>query len=171
MPSEELENLSPEVFESISVKYGDVVVTITADSEGVLAGKTNEQIIKFSADLLLKTTDASSLENFLDMVTSIQETLEEDYGFKALEATTFMTAWRNRLYKKQIGLENPPIEDMKIIRAIPVEPSSDTEEQATPQPVVDEKNQVTISIPVTKQVAKKADAEEPTSFSIIEKDK
>lgn len=170
MASEELENLSPEVFESISVKYGDVVVTITADSDGVLSGKTNQQIIKFSADLLLKTTDATSLENFLDIITSIQETLEVDYGWKALEATNFMTAWRNRLYKKQIGLENPPVEDIKVIRAIPVEPSSDPEENVTPVPVVDEKNQVTISIPVNKPVPK-AEPQEPTSFSIIEKDK
>lgn len=167
MPNED--ELTPEVFESISVRYGDVVVTITADNEGVLSGKTNEQIVKFCADLLLRTTDANSLENFLDTISSIQETLEVDFGWKQLEATNFITAWRKRLYKKQIGLENPSPEELKIIRSIPVEPSSDTEESGKPVPVVDEKNQVTISIPVSRKGITEQGDKEPNTFAVVDK--
>ena len=164
------DGMNPVVEESLSIRYEDVVITVSADKEGVLQGKTNEQIVKFCADLLLRTTDENSLENLLDVVSSIQETLEEVYGWNKLDSTNFMAAWRKKLYNKQIGLENPPIENVKAVgKTLPVEPSSDPEENATPQVTVADNNLVTISIPVSKKMLDKSS--EPNTFTVVEKDK
>jgi len=175
MPSESQE---PELStgENLSIRYGDVVISISADPDGILAGKTQEQAVKFCADLLLKTTDDTSLENFLDTVIGIQETLLEDYQWKALEITKFIIAWRRRLYRKQIGIENPPIEEIVPIRA--VEPSSDEEigKDQIPTPTLSDENHVTIGIPVSKKniivqerVKPKKTTEENVSFNVVEK--
>ena len=171
----ENEELTPSVEESISVRFGDVTVSISASENGVLEGKTNEQIIKFCADLLLKTTDASSLENFLDTAISIEETLREDYNMKPLEISQFLINWRKRLYLKQIGEQNPPIEEFKSVRAIVEEPSSDDEadkkDVITPTPQLAD-GQVTIGLPLAenKILRPVTQPSEQNSFTVVEKD-
>ncbi len=173
-----MEQQEPETLESISVRFEDVTIAITASPEGVTNGRTKEQIIKFCADLLLRTTDQSSLENFLDMATSIEEVLRIDYDFKPVEISKFMAVWRKRLYFKQIGEENPPVEIIVGTRAI--EPSSDEDhgdngDTVVPKPVLTD-NHVTISIPISAKILSKPEEKseekvESASFTVIEKDK
>jgi len=139
-----------EVSDALSIRFGDVVVTISAEEGGVLEGRTNEQIVKYCADLLLQTTDASSLENFLDTTMAIEETLREDFEMNSLQVSTFLAKWRKRLYLKTIGEENPVVEEFKPIRA--VEPSSDDEIADTRVEVVQEgENVVVKNVPKEKQ--------------------
>jgi len=151
------ENKEPQlqVGENLSIRYGDVTISITADPDGILAEKTSEQIIKYCADLLLRTTDENTLENFLDTMLSIQETLVDDFGWKELDARMFMAAWRKKLYLKQIGEENPPTEDFSKFRAIQESEAVAEGEDAPPraenaEPIL-EAGVVTIGIPVSKK--------------------
>jgi len=148
------DNAEPQlnVGENLSIRYGDVTISITADPEGILADKTNEQVVKFCADLLLRTTEENSIENFLDTMLSIQETLVDDFGWKELDASMFMAAWRKKLYLKQIGEENPPAEDFKSFRAIKdSEAEAAVEEEKTSKEPILEGGVVTIGIPVSKK--------------------
>ena len=175
----EKKELELSVTDSVTVRYGDVVITISAEENGLLEGRTSEQIIKYCADLLLRTTDASSLENFLDTTLAIEETLREDFKMNALETNMFLTAWRKRLYLKQIGEENPKVENFRPMR--PVEPSSDAPEVGVEQIVADAKNpavaivdsRATISVPLNdkKIINKEVKAPEQNSFTVVEKDK
>lgn len=169
MPEKPETNLT----EAIAIRHEDIVITISAEKNGVLQGRTDEQILKFCADLLLQSTDEGSLENQLDIITSIQETLEESFGFNKLDATNFMTEWRHRLYRKQIGDQNPPTEEFRILRPLPVEPSSDAEqpEQTGTPGVVLDRGMVTISIPLTNASIEKPEDKEPNSFSLIDREK
>lgn len=181
-------NFELTVQDSITVRYGDVVITISAVEGGVLEGRTNDQIIKYCADLLLKTTDASTLENFLDTALSIEETLKEDFGMNALDINVFMANWRKRLYLKTIGEQNPEVEVVKPIRAI--EPSSDPDEGAQTETVIGMKDGSVVMdkrvrrAPATKEMApiniplvdKKILSEDPNApkadtFTVVEKDK
>jgi len=167
------------VSDSVSVRYGDVVITISAEENGILEGKTNEQIIKYCADLLLKTTDASTLENFLDTALSIEETLREDFKMNSLEINMFLASWRKRLYLKQIGEQNPVIEKFEPLRS--VEPSSDAPEQGIESIVADVSrpavaivdSRATISVPLNdkKIINKDVNLIEQNSFTVVEKDK
>lgn len=176
MQEEQEPNLSVE--ESISIRFGDITISISANDNGILSGKTNEQIIKFCADLLLRTTDSASLENFLDTALSVEETLREDFNMKPLEISQFLNSWRKRLYLKQIGEQNPPIEQsISGIRA--VEPSSDEElgDVVTPTPTRNGENGIAITIPLDKKIThpdvKAPDVKilDSKTFTIIEKDK
>lgn len=172
--------LRSEVSENISVRYGDVTITITADQDGALEGKTNEQMLKFCADLLLKNTEESSLENYLDVAEALQETLLEDYEWNALDVTKFLSIWRKRLYLKQIGEQNPTFNE--ITPFSPVEPSSDKIEPITnfnPETgqaqvagplIVDNANHSTISIPMIKKNIANGENEK-NDFTVVEKDK
>jgi hypothetical protein len=176
----EKDELRSEVSENISVRYGDVILTITADQDGVLAGKTREQMLKYCADLLLQNTEEGSLENSLDIIVSLQETLQLDYGWNPLDVTKFLSLWRKRLYLKQIGEENPVFNE--ITPFSPVEPSSDKVEPITNynpetgQPqiagplIVDNANHSTISIPMIKKNLDDG-IKETNSFSVIEREK
>lgn len=172
----ENEELVPSVEESISVRFGDVTISISATDNGILEGKTNEQIIKFCADMLLRTTDASSLENFLDTAISVEETLREDCNMSSIEISQFLINWRKRLYLKQIGEQNPPIEEFKSVRAIVEEPSSDDESDkkdvVIPKPVLVD-GQVNIGIPIAEKKILRPEEKstEPNSFTVVEKDK
>lgn len=173
MRMREIEMPETNVTEAIAIRHEDIVITISIEKNGVLHGRTDEQILKFCADLLLQSTDEGSLENQLDIITSIQETLEESFGFNKLDATNFMTEWRHKLYRKQIGEQNPALEDTRILRPLPVEPSSDAEQSeltGTPGVVLDG-GVVTISIPLINANLEKPEDKEPNSFSLIDKEK
>ncbi len=176
----EKDKLRSEVSESLSVRYGDITITITADQDGVLEGKTNEQMLKFCADLLLQNTEEGSLENQLDIVVALQETFLEDYEWNPLDVTKFLSIWRKRLYLKQIGEQNPTFNEITPFAA--VEPSSDAIEPITNihpetgQPqiagplIVDNVNHSTISIPMIKKNLANGENEK-NDFTVIEKDK
>jgi hypothetical protein len=172
------------VQDAISVRFGDVVITISAIEGGVLTGKTNDQIIKYCADLLLQTTDASTLENFLDTSLSIEETLKEDFGMNALDVSVFMANWRKRLYLKTIGEQNPVVEEVRPTR--PVEPSSDAEaptetvlavkdgtvtvEKVPSRPSNFRQADIaSINIPLADKKILSEDSQVPTNFTVTEK--
>jgi len=167
--------------ESLTIRHEDVIITISALPDGTLDGRTHEEILKYSADILLQETSEGSLENILDTNIAIQETLKEDYSWKALDILEFMKKWRRRLYLRQIGEESKS-EEFQKVRAT-VEPSSDAElleesekknnEEKTkedskkPKVVVDNSNHVTIGLPKIP-IESKEEEKERKSFNLVE---
>ncbi len=158
---EESVNLSVDTYKALSVKYGDVIITINGDEDGILHEKTQEQALSFCADILYSLTDVSSLENLLDTNIGLQETLKEDYGWDDIQINTFITKWRKRIYIKRIGEDNKEDEeanaDIEQIRPA-VEPSSQSLE------LVSDNTNCSVIVTPNKD-------DEVNSFSNIEKDK
>ncbi len=174
MPTEEFKT---EIEDSLTIRHQDVVITISASPNGVLDGRTNEEMLKYSADILLQETQNGSLENILDTNIALQETLKEDYDWKGLEILEFMKKWRRRLYLRQIG-DISKSKEFQSVRAT-VEPSSDAElleesekgkeDPKKPKVVVDNSNHVTIGIPKIP-IESKEEEKERKSFNLIDKD-
>ncbi len=155
--AEQEKNFEVATFEALSIKYGDLIITINGDEDGVLNGKTKEQSLAFCADLLFSLTDVSSVENMLDTNIGLQETLKEDYGWKDLDISAFITKWRKRIYLKRIGEENDREEEKENFA---VEPSSQDETAVTPE-VVSGDSGASVVIPSNNE-------ELTNSFSVIE---
>lgn len=106
------ENPEPEVLDTMGVRHKDVVISICGNSDGVLYGRTKAEALKFCADILLISAGENGLEDNIEVVLALQETLQFDYGWKTIKIFEFIRKWKRNLYLKQIGEENRTEENL-----------------------------------------------------------
>lgn len=106
------ESIQPEVLDTIGVKHKDVVISICGDPEGVLYGRTKAEALKYCADILLVSAGENGLEDNIEIVLALQETLQFDYGWKPIKIFEFLRKWKRNLYLQQIGEENRTEENL-----------------------------------------------------------
>ena len=112
-PEEPVEDvLQPEVLDTMGVKHKDLVVSICASPNGVLYGRTKAEALKYCADVLLVSAGENGLEDNIEIVLALQETLQFDYGWKPIKIFEFLRKWKRNLYLKQIGEENTTEENL-----------------------------------------------------------
>jgi len=102
-----------EVFESVVVKKDDVNVSITGSPDGLLAGRTGEQVLLYCSDILRRASGEGSFEDNLEMLAALETTLKNNYGWKDIEFNEFTKVWRKNLYLAKIGHDNHVEVDMK----------------------------------------------------------
>jgi hypothetical protein len=107
------ENVEPEVLDTMGVRHRDVVVSISGNSDGVLYGRTKAEALKYCADILLVAAGENGLEDNIEIVLALQETLQFDYGWKPIKIFEFIRKWKRNLYLKQIGEENRTEENLE----------------------------------------------------------
>jgi hypothetical protein len=99
-------NKNIDILESVVVKEGDVMISICGDPEGILAGKTSDQMLMFCADVLHRAAGEGTIEESFEMPETIRETLVLNYGWSDLEYNEFVKVWRKNMYLKKIGSDN-----------------------------------------------------------------
>lgn len=102
-----------DVLESIVVKHGDVMISICGDPEGLLSGKTSDQMLMFCSDVLRQSAGEGTIEELFDVPETIRETLVLNYGWSDLEYNEFVKAWRKNTYLKKIGADNQVSVDLE----------------------------------------------------------
>jgi hypothetical protein len=102
-----------EIFESVVVKKDDVSVSITGNPDGILAGRTGEQIMMYCSDILRKASGEGSFEESLQVQSAIEQTLKVNYGWGDIEFNEFIRIWRRNLYLLKIGQDNHTKVDLK----------------------------------------------------------
>ncbi len=107
------EEVQPEVLDTMGVRHKDVVISICGNPEGVLYGRTKAEALKFCADILLVSAGENGLEDNIETVLALQETLQFDYGWKPIKIFEFLRKWKRNLYLKQIGEENRTEENLE----------------------------------------------------------
>jgi hypothetical protein len=100
------DNIEPEVLDTIGVRHKDVVISICGNPDGILYGRTKAEALKYCADVLLVSAGENGLEDNIEIVLALQETLQFDYGWKPIKIFEFLRKWKRNLYLKQIGEEN-----------------------------------------------------------------
>jgi hypothetical protein len=121
------ENVEPEVLDTMGVRHKDVVVSISGNADGVLYGRTKAEALKYCADILLVAAGENGLEDNIEIVLALQETLQFDYGWKPIKIFEFIRKWKRNLYLKQIGEENRTEENLEEMnRAIGIMNQSKT---------------------------------------------
>jgi len=96
-----------EMFESTTIKYDSVVITISETREdGLLSGLSSEEAMLLCSDIIRQFGGDNSLEEQIDVPMALQETLKVNYGWNDLEYNTFVRAWRRNLYLLRIGAQN-----------------------------------------------------------------
>jgi len=106
-------NENIEVFESVVVKKDDVSISITGSPDGILAGRTGEQVLMYCSDVLQKATGEGSFEEHLEALTGVEQTLKVNYNWSDIEFNEFVKVWRRNLYMLKIGEDNHVGVDLK----------------------------------------------------------
>ena len=113
-PEVEKENIiESEVLDTLGVRHRDVVISICGNPDGALFGRTKAEALKYCADILLVSAGENGLEDNLEIVLALQETLQFDYGWKPIKVFEFLRKWKRNLYLKQIGEENRTEENIE----------------------------------------------------------
>lgn len=102
-----------DIYESIVVKKDDVSICISGNPEGILAGRTGDQVMMFCSDILRQAAGEGSLEETLQIQAAIEETLKVNYGWGDIEFNEFIKLWRRNLYFMKIGKDNHVDVDLK----------------------------------------------------------
>ncbi len=95
-----------EMFESVSIRYGTVTITISDHEDGLLNGLTSEEAVLLCSDLLRQFSGEGSLEEQIDIPLALEETLKVNYGWGDVEYSAFVKTWRRNLYLLRIGQQN-----------------------------------------------------------------
>jgi len=95
-----------DILESVVVKYKDVSIAISGEPEGVLEGKTSEQVILYCSDILQKSVGEGGLQESIEIPQALRETLQVNYGWSDIEFNQFISLWRKNLYLMKIGQDN-----------------------------------------------------------------
>lgn len=111
VPAED--SLEPEVLDTMGVRHKDVVISICGNPDGVLYGRTKAEALKYCADILLVSAGENGLEDNIEIILALQETLQFDYGWKPIKIFEFIRKWKRNLYLKQIGEENRTEENLE----------------------------------------------------------
>jgi hypothetical protein len=106
------EEINAEVLDTLGVRHKDVVISICGDPDGVLLGRTKSEALKYCSNILLVSAGENGLEDNLEIVLALQETLQFDYGWKPIKIFEFLRKWKRNLYLKQIGEENRTEENL-----------------------------------------------------------
>ena len=108
-----------EMFESTTVKYGSVTITISdTDENGLLSGLTSEEAMLICADIIRQFSGDGSLEEQIDIPMALRETLQVNYGWNDIEYNTFVRAWRRNLYLLRIGHQNKSDVNLKEFKRL-----------------------------------------------------
>ena len=96
-----------EMFESMTVKYDSVVITVSETKEkGLLDGLSSDEAMLLASDILRQFSGNGSLEEQIDVPLALRETLQVNYGWSDFEYNNFVRAWRRNLYLLRIGAQN-----------------------------------------------------------------
>lgn len=120
-----------EMFESTTVRYGSVTITISdTDENGLLSGLTSEEAMLICSDIIRQFSGDGSLEEQIDVPMALRETLQVNYGWSDIEYNTFVRAWRRNLYLLRIGHQNKSEVNLKEFKRLVdyVENSKDPKE-------------------------------------------
>lgn len=98
-----MEDLETNIYESFTIRHGDINICISSRPDGVLENKSDDEILKYCADVLLSVSDGDSLETKIEIPLAIQETLEKDFGWDRSKAFEFIRKLKKRLYMMNIG--------------------------------------------------------------------
>lgn len=108
-----------EMFESTTVKYGSVTITISdTDEDGLLSGLTSEEAMLLCSDIIRQFSGDGSLEEQIDVPLALRETLQTNYGWNDVEYNTFVRAWRRNLYLLRIGHQNKTEVNLKEFKRL-----------------------------------------------------
>ncbi len=108
-----------EMFESTTVKYGSVTITISdTDEDGLLSGLTSEEAMLLCSDIIRQFSGDGSLEEQIDVPMALRETLQTNYGWSDIEYNAFVRAWRRNLYLLRIGHQNKTDVNLKEFRRL-----------------------------------------------------
>ena len=165
-----METQNPELYESFAVRYGDIVISISSDPDGLLENKNENEILKYCADVLLRLTDDDSLESKIEIPVAIQETLEKDFGWDRNRAFDFMRKLKKRLYMMNIGESESKEERYILIRQQKEERAKEKFKEATGMdPDEKESTQIVaesnvVMVLPSKQNFSKEDRDHPITF-------
>jgi hypothetical protein len=106
------------MYESTTVSYGSVTITISDKEGGLLEGLTSEEAILLCSDILRQFSGEGSLEEQIDVPIALRETLQVNYGWSDLEFNTFVKTWRRNLYLLRIGQQNKSDTNLKEFRTV-----------------------------------------------------
>jgi hypothetical protein len=106
------EEINAEVLDTLGVRHKDVVISICGNPDGALLGRTKSEALKYCSNILLVSAGENGLEDNLEIVLALQETLQFDYGWKPIKIFEFLRKWKRNLYLKQIGEENRTEENL-----------------------------------------------------------
>lgn len=101
-----IEKESIEVLESNVIRYKDVSISISGSPEGVLSGKTTEQMILYCSDILRQSIAEPSLEESIDIPKALRDTLKVNYNWSDIDFNNLITLWRKNLYLMKVGEDN-----------------------------------------------------------------
>lgn len=107
-----------EMFESTTIRYGTVTITISDTEDGLLEGLTSEEAILLCSDILRQFSGEGSLEEQIDVPLALEETLKVNYGWTDLEYNRFVKAWRRNLYLMRIGQQNKSTVNIKEFKRL-----------------------------------------------------
>lgn len=162
-----------ELHESFTVKHGDLSITVSSNPDGVLANKSEDEIFKYCADVLLGLTDTESLENKIEIPIAIQETLEKDFGWDRNKTFEFVRRLKKRLYMMNIGEFETKEERTSLVRKQQEERAKERFKESTgiDPDARDSGNQISVESGVVtvlpgKQNFSKEDMDTPVSFSV-----
>lgn len=106
------------MYESTTLTYGSVTITISDKENGLLEGLTSEQAILLCSDILRQFSGNGSLEEQIDVPLALRETLQINYGWGDLEYNNFVRAWRRNLYLLRIGQQNKSDINIKEFKSV-----------------------------------------------------
>jgi hypothetical protein len=106
------------MYESMTINYGTVNITISDKEGGLLEGLTSEEAILLCSDILRQFSGEGSLEEQIDVPIALRETLQVNYGWSDLEFNTFVKTWRRNLYLLRIGQQNKSDLNLKEFKTV-----------------------------------------------------
>lgn len=108
-----------DMFESTTIKYGSVSITISdTDENGLLSGLTSEEAMLLCSDIIRQFSGDGSLEEQIDVPMALRETLQVNYGWNDIEYNAFVRAWRRNLYLLRIGHQNKTDVNLKEFKRL-----------------------------------------------------
>ena len=107
-----------EMFESTTIKYGSVTITISDQEDGLLEGLTSEEAMLLCSDILRQFSGEGSLEEQIDVPLALEETIKVNYEWTDFEYNNFVRLWRRNLYLLRIGQQNKSDVNLKEFKTL-----------------------------------------------------
>jgi len=168
-----MEEAQTQIYESFTIRHADVSISISSRPDGILENKSDDEILKYCADVLLGLTDDESLEAKIEIPLAIQETLEKDFGWDRNKTFEFIRRLKKRLYMMNIGESDSKEERSEMVRQQKEERAKEKFKESTgidvevggPIPEVSVESNVVTVLP-SKQNFSKEDTDAPVAFSM-----
>lgn len=102
-----------DILESVVIRCKDVSISISGSPEGILAGKTSDQVVLYCADILRKAIGENSLQESIEIPKALRETLQVNYNWSDIDFNQFIALWRKNLYLMRVGEDNGSTVDLE----------------------------------------------------------